>query len=196
MKNDYIILKIYKMKNNTYKYKDMLAADGFKFNKKPFGRSYWEIKIDTEENNKIDLLRVKYKKCGLRVEVLEKKYLRSSNYREQYFEKHKGLFGKYYICSYCGKILKKDQVSIDHIFPINKVNKSKILKGLIKLLKIENINDDKNLTVSCQRCNSSKGDKTGIWILLGYLGGYSILILKILIIIGLLVGLYIAITSI
>ena len=133
----------------------------------------------------------KYEKNKLKVEIIESEYIRSYDYRTKYFEKHKGING-YYICSYCGKVMNKDNTTIDHIFPINKVSKSKFLKKILKLINIISINDERNLTPCCKVCNSRKGNKLGVWTLLGAGGPYVILVfyLTIILIIGYLISRY------
>ena len=43
-------------------------------------------------------------------------------------------------------------------------------KKILHLLKIDNINDIRNLTASCFECNSRKRNKLGFWIIKGFLG--------------------------
>lgn len=96
-------------------------------------------------------------------------YERSNNYRKQFFASNKPFFKKYYICSYCGRLLTINQVTVDHLIPIKKVKSKKgffkkvetmIYRKLLKFLKIDNVNDHKNLVVACNRCNSKKGART------------------------------------
>ena len=58
--------------------------------------------------------------------VIKKEYTRSSNYRMVFFEENKPAFrNKYYQCAYCGRLLTKDTVTIDHLLPIQKVKRNK-----------------------------------------------------------------------
>lgn len=60
------------------------------------------------------------------------------------------------------KILKKKDVTVDHIISIRKAQKSKILQFILRLVKINDINDEKNLTTSCETCNKKKGQKLSL----------------------------------
>ena len=95
---------------------------------------------------------------------------RDSDYRRRYFKMNKPVIGNRYICVYCGKLLKKDDVTIDHLYPIGKATKS--LKYQKKLARkgLKNINDGKNLVSACYKCNALKAADTGIWIIKGRIG--------------------------
>lgn len=72
------------------------------------------------------------------------------------------------------KILKKKDVTVDHIISIRKAQKSKILQFILRLVKINDINDEKNLTASCETCNKKKGQKLSLsYVLRGILGRKS-----------------------
>lgn len=108
-------------------------------------------------------------------------YERSNDYRKQFFShNHPAIKGRY-ICAYCGRFLKMEATTVDHLIPINKVrNKHGVLnkikttgyRAALKLFKISNINDSRNLVAACKSCNSKKGSKTGLWIIRGLLGRY------------------------
>lgn len=101
-------------------------------------------------------------------------YRRNSTYRKAFFESHPGLFGRdFYFCSYCGKLLRKDRVTVDHLLAVRAVQKSRFLQWFLKKLKIKNVNDQKNLVPACARCNERKGTKTGFWLLRGLIGCHS-----------------------
>lgn len=100
---------------------------------------------------------------------------RSANYRCNFFKVNKGLRGrrKHYHCSYCGKIKKKDDITVDHLIPVNKVLKGRhkrFWKMVLRFNGINDINDTRNLVPACRKCNSRKGTNTGIWILRGLVG--------------------------
>lgn len=100
---------------------------------------------------------------------------RSTNYRCNFFKVNKGLRGrrKHYHCSYCGRIKKKDDITVDHLIPVNKVLKGhhkRFWKMILRFNGINDINDTRNLVPACRKCNSRKGTNTGIWILRGLVG--------------------------
>lgn len=102
---------------------------------------------------------------------------RSNNYRKRYFDKHKGILGLY-TCAYCGKIIAKHNVQVDHIFPIGIVRRSAFAKGFIAfnntifnpLHPSEGVNGVWNTCSACSACNSAKSDSGGLWIWRGYIG--------------------------
>lgn len=81
-----------------------------------------------------------------------------TNYRTEFFKHHKGLFGLYF-CTYCGKIMHKSVVTVDHVVP-----KSKFLAN-----KVWDANTKFNLVAACHSCNSSKGNKVDLRIVQGEL---------------------------
>lgn len=99
-----------------------------------------------------------------------KNYIRSNNYRTEFFKKNKGP----YRCVYCNKKLTKKQMEIDHLIPVSKSAHSMILRVSLKIFGIKNINDTKNLVPSCRRCNRRKGAKIGLWTIRGFLGRFKL----------------------
>ena len=56
------------------------------------------------------------------------KWERSEGYRGEFMKRNKGLFGKLYICVYCGKIITAKNMQVDHHIAINYVKKNPLLK--------------------------------------------------------------------
>ena len=101
----------------------------------------------------------------------KKTYERSHNYRKNFFDNTPGLFGMdRWQCVYCGKILKKNKIQIDHLIPVNKVKHIGMGRLLMKTRKINNINSVKNLVPACEKCNKRKSDHMSGWIIKGTLG--------------------------
>lgn len=110
-------------------------------------------------------------------------YERSGNYRSEFFKHNRPRFRKYFICVYCGKLCTAEKITVDHLVPVASVKQHKKLSKKVKaavhrtLLRwcgIENVNDVRNLVPVCKMCNQKKGAKTGVWVLQGILGRYSI----------------------
>lgn len=101
-----------------------------------------------------------------------KKFNRSNDYRKIFFERNKGFRknGIDYHCSYCGKILKKIDVQVDHIIPVHMSRNKLSTRLFMRFVNIKGVNDYKNLTSSCQSCNLKKGKHGGGWVLSGFLG--------------------------
>lgn len=79
------------------------------------------------------------------------KYERSDDYRYQYIRAHPGFMGKYYLCPYCGRIMLKKTMQVDHIVSISLANKHRAYRVLVP---DGNINNLHNLTASCPKCNT------------------------------------------
>ena len=97
--------------------------------------------------------------------ILESSYSRNAHYRADFFANNKPIIknGKpYYRCVYCGRLFQKNQITIDHLYPIHKVKNSSfrnINRELLKKFDIEDINDCKNLVAACSSCNKRKSKK-------------------------------------
>lgn len=157
-------------KNKTFQHRTAISKLGFWYIKNQQTDGRW-----VKECTKKELAEVKKfcKKHRLEYAVYEEGYTRSSNYRYRYFKAHKGLFNKFYLCSYCGKIKTKKNITVDHIIPVDKVVKGKSRDRYKRVLRrngIKDINDIKNLTTACKSCNSKKSANTGLWILRGRIG--------------------------
>ena len=116
------------------------------------------------------------------------KWDRSEGYRAEFMQRNKGLFGKLYICVYCGKIITAKNMQVDHHIAINYVRKNPLLKlyfGFNNLVsnffgtlvhgkkwqKNSGVNASYNLVPACKKCNRLKSDKGGLWIIRGMIGG-------------------------
>lgn len=68
----------------------------------------------------------------------------SYDYRANYLEHNPGYFKGLYICSQCGKILTKNTMEVDHIFPVSKWwAPNRVI----------------NCVAICSECNKRKSDK-------------------------------------
>ena len=101
---------------------------------------------------------------------------RSTDYRREYLKHHRGFFG-IYICSYCGKVLTRSQMQVDHVYPVNRAATKSSGKLFVKLRSSIAISQRKkgvnglwNLTSSCKRCNHIKNASAGLWTVRGYIG--------------------------
>lgn len=64
------------------------------------------------------------------------------DYRKKYLEHNHGIFG-YYLCYLCLKPVTKEEMEVDHIFPLSKGGPNHII----------------NCVSSCRNCNRKKSDK-------------------------------------
>ncbi len=110
------------------------------------------------------------KKHGYEYMHYDEKYARSSNYRSEFFKHNKPKLFRRYQCAYCSKLLKKKDVTVDHLIPIGKVKYKISWRIIMHLCGIFNINSYRNLVCACEKCNSKKSDKTGFWLIRGALG--------------------------
>ena len=85
--------------------------------------------------------------------------VRSNDYRKKFYQKIKPIIGSWYFCAYCGKPIKEEALTVDHILSIRKAQKSKFLQWILLKMNLDDINDSKNLCACCKKCNQKKGQK-------------------------------------
>ena len=95
---------------------------------------------------------------------------RSADYRRQFFMANPPHIGKRYFCAYCGRLISRRRVTVDHLYPVNKASRSIRLQTKLRRMGIKNINSVRNLVPACKKCNGHKGTKMGLWILRGRIG--------------------------
>ena len=126
-------------------------------------------------DKKLDSLKQKCRQLHVKV-VFDKTFsMRSTNYRKDYFASHPPHIKDRYICAYCGRLVKKKNVTIDHLYPVGKVKESIKLQKKLKRHGIHNVNDVANLVPACRRCNQRKSAKMGLWIIRGKIGRYPLI---------------------
>lgn len=172
-------------KNKIYDNRFLLREKGFDFIKRSYGKSFYSKTTNSPtEKEEIELL---CNEKGLSFRCIEEKHIRSSNYRKTYIG-NMGFKHKYTICGYCGLPLQINKLTVDHIIPVDKVQKSNYAKWALQKMNIDDVNDMKNLVGACRRCNSKKRAKMGVWVALGFLGKNKVLwcfrwILRVIVII-------------
>lgn len=161
-----MLVKICDGRRSTYQYRKELRNHGFRYSSEP--TPHWIADISDGELPQLEAW------CfARRLALVSRVSERSSEYRKTFFEKNTGNAAEEkYFCAYCGRILKKDRVTVDHIISVKKAQTSRTYLGLLRKLGFETVNDVRNLVPSCRRCNSRKGPKGGLWILKGFLGKY------------------------
>lgn len=95
---------------------------------------------------------------------------RSATYRTEYFKHNKPIYKKFYRCVYCGRLLSRRKITVDHIYPVKKVNESTYYQDKLKRMGADSVNDYRNLVSACFRCNAKKSAKTGWWIIKAKIG--------------------------
>ena len=113
------------------------------------------------------------KKLNIHYTEQNPNYTRSSSYRNVFFKCNKGVGDERYFCAYCGCLLHRDDVTVDHIFPVAAARNKRFYQRLLKLFGITNINSNKNLAPACSYCNRKKSASMGLWLWRGYLGRNS-----------------------
>ncbi len=108
----------------------------------------------------------------IRCHISDDSMERSNTYRTEFFKNNRGILGRgnYYLCAYCGRLLRRNSVRVDHIISIYLAQHSEKHRRMLTAQGIKNVNDPKNLTPSCTKCNSIKSSKGGLWIPRGYFG--------------------------
>ena len=105
---------------------------------------------------------------------VDTKYTRNEDYRKEYFQNNKPVQPAKYRCVYCGRKLLYKDVTVDHLYPVNKLMYSTRIQKQAKRYGVDGANDVKNLVCACRSCNSKKGTKTGFWLLRGKIGRHPI----------------------
>lgn len=95
---------------------------------------------------------------------------RSTTYRTEYFKHNKPIYKKFYRCVYCGRLLSRRKITVDHIYPVKKVNESTFYQDKLKRMGADSVNNYRNLVSACFRCNAKKSAKTGWWIIKAKIG--------------------------
>lgn len=145
-----MLILISNQKRNTYKYRRNLYDFGLRYE-----NGKWRLR--TSDNDLISRIAYFCRRKHLHYECIKDKYTRSNNYRKTLIENYQKKNNKYYRCAYCGKKLTQDKMTVDHIVPIDKVQHMWRYRQLIRLMKISDINDLRNLAPACDRCNKKKG---------------------------------------
>lgn len=150
-----------------------LTEIGFRL-KKENNKKFWQKHIDDEKHNELKNIRKFCRKNCLKYRFIDDSMERSTNYRNRFFKEKKGILGTgIYVCAYCGRFMTKKKVRVDHIIPVYKAKNDKFYRKLLSLQNIKNVNDIRNLTASCEKCNSKKSAKGGFWIIRGWFGRSS-----------------------
>ena len=98
---------------------------------------------------------------------------RSVTYRKNFFHINRPVKHNKYRCAYCGMLFPKNKITVDHLYPVYLARKSFLLRLYLRIRGYKDINDIKNLVPACEKCNTHKGRKGGIWIIRGTLGRYE-----------------------
>lgn len=152
-------------KRSTYCIKEKLKKHGFRYKDKRWSK---------KTTNRFEIFRWKHLrgiKCLVYIEGLHE---RGKDYRKDYFASHEPIRKSKYHCAYCGRLLPKDELAVDHIIPVQKAQASRFWQRVLSVFCPDGVNDQRNLTTACTHCNSKKGSKAGIWVLRGYLGKHFV----------------------
>lgn len=95
---------------------------------------------------------------------------RGGSYRNIFFRSSRPFVGDIYFCAYCGRPVRKKNLTVDHIVPVGRVKKSATLQKRLKRRGITSVNDIRNLAPSCMACNHKKSDRMGLWVIRGRIG--------------------------
>ena len=113
------------------------------------------------------------KRNGFKCHKVEMYYTRSDDYRQDYFKNNKPIVEAKYRCVYCGRKFPYRKITVDHLYPINKLMYEQTTRDRAKLSGINGANDVQNLVAACRFCNTKKGTKMGLWILRGKIGRHE-----------------------
>lgn len=112
----------------------------------------------------------KAERFGYRVRIYRKRYGRSGNYRYRFMRANPPKNGKYR-CVYCGRWLRPEKMTVDHVIPVDAAKTSRKAQRLIDRRYEAGVNDLENLVPCCYRCNQKKGSSySRAWIRRARLG--------------------------
>ncbi len=97
-----------------------LHGYGLVYDKKRRG---WEVK--TDDKKWLEGLSKECHRLHLNCIVTPTRYTRSTTYRGAYFKEHPGILHHRYFCAYCGRLLPKKKITIDHLIPVQKASNEK-----------------------------------------------------------------------
>lgn len=146
-----MILEITDGKKPTYYYSNILKSYGFVYSNKK-----WKIRGKKSE---IKQLKKYFSSKHLSCLMYDDKYERSAEYRKEFFKRNNK---ESYRCAYCGRKIKRNETTIDHIIPVRKAQKNTISKLLLKVIHNKTVNDYNNLTPCCSKCNKRKGQRVSL----------------------------------
>lgn len=152
-----MVIQIKIPKKNTFWIRRKIKAEGFipaydgKF------RSTWQLKVSDNDAATIRKWKRFAKKKQFECIVTQDRYSRASNYRSKYISYDPGHNG-WYFCLYCGRPMRKDQMTVDHIVPVDRAGRSWFVQKYLSAHGIEDVNDYKNLGPCCKRCNRKKSN--------------------------------------
>lgn len=171
-----MFLKVVGRRRAGYLTRSYLEKEGFVFHEVSTGPNYWSKQI-VHDAKIIKKYKKKLSRKGLKLTAADVNYTRSSNYRNVFFSNNLGLFKKekHYFCSYCGKIVSVNRITVDHLIPVKKASTHKRYQLLLKLFGAESVNNAQNLVAACYKCNQKKSAKGGLWVIRGVIGRHNVL---------------------
>lgn len=189
----FTLIEIKNGKNDIYNFRQKFNNDGFEFNERAYGKSFYSKRVYSDDEIKEYQKFCRHHKLSFT--ATPGNYCRSTDYRKTFFSNNKPHRKNKYRCAYCGKWLKKEKVTVDHIIPVNGMKTSSVVRFVSKLIGIKNVNGVNNLCAACEKCNKRKSAKLGLWPIKGFLGRSYLLwniriILRILILIAIIYFLY------
>lgn len=154
----------------TYPYRKELYDMGFRFQKRT---KCWSID-DQTDISQIEQYKEFVKRYHLKIQIYDQLYTRNSRYRKTFFDSRPPQFRGKYFCSYCGSLLRPDEITVDHIISVQKAKTDRMSQMFLNLMNISDINDIRNLAPACMHCNARKSSKGGLWIIRGFLGRHAL----------------------
>lgn len=168
-KNDELVhVRVTSGQQNTYRYKRELRNFGLQY-----GERAWFGTMPQKEAERIARFS---KPRGLTCRVYDSFSERSANYRRNFFYDTKPVIGNLYFCAYCGKLVPRRKITVDHVIPVYAAQTSRKWRRRLEKAGCSSVNDPGNLVAACEHCNKSKGSKTSLlWLVRAKIGRNNIL---------------------
>lgn len=166
--------KVVVRKTRRSRWVDLSRYPGFKRNRSAKGLEWSRAGLTEEEARGFA---AKAREDRLACEVLDERFERSTGYRAEYIARHPGPWR----CRYCHRRLSDvGDMTVDHIVPVAAASASQkaplrraFARWALEREGARSVNDDANLCPACKHCNSSKGQKLGLWVARGWLGRFA-----------------------
>ena len=154
-------------RNYTYIYREQLKRLGLKHVDKDIYR------INFASSTKIKRIEKFCKNKGLKLHIINGIGERSTTYRNEFFKENPPYKNNKYYCAYCGRLIPKNLITVDHLYPVAKAKSDTKVQKKLKQIGASNVNDVKNLVPACHSCNARKGQKIDYWVFMGKIGRHQ-----------------------
>lgn len=170
MQDEEYVFRISGNKHRLHDYGRLLSDNGYHLSSEYTFIAHYEKTASSDPRSDIRFLK-KMSRRRFTCEKIPKRFTRSADYRSTFFKNNSPKNGRYR-CVYCGRWLKPEKVTVDHIIPVDAARQKRIQRKLDRI-GYSGVNDVRNLAPACRRCNRRKSSKMGWWLIKARLGRHD-----------------------